>query len=200
MINFLLNKRILVLSIGAAAMAIVVVLYFISSNTRTNNTEPSEPITSISSPIKKTVIGVTKEEDLAGLDIIESTTLPSGETQHLITSELISRPDEIITKEGVVVYERVLLPENPTENGYETFSSIELGFGTPDLVLEGSDFYGWNIESRIYSSKGFTAIGNPNTGEIYELQFYEPMPAEEYVNLYGEDINTELGPHEHEEP
>jgi len=163
---------------------------------------PTPTVSQISSPVRpsplqKTVIGQTTDEEIiTNYQILSKDVLADGSTLYSLQSELVPRPNNILTKNGVAVFERILAPEEPSKAGYDRLSSIELMYGPPDEIATGSNFYGWYIEHRIYASKGFTAIGNPNTDEVYETHAYAPMSVDEYVNVYGGDINPNLGPRE----
>jgi hypothetical protein len=198
------NRKIIVVVLVVALFASVVLsLFFLSSllnrSNRENQTIKPTPInenpTAIS-PLQRTRIGATRDSDVVNnFKVIEKSTLPSGETQYSIESQLIPRPEKIITERGVVVFESILIPITQSDRGFVSLDEITSTFGEPDTTITGSNFYGWYVENRIYSSKGFTIIGNPNTNEIFEIHIYSPMSYTDYLSKYGEDINPNLSPH-----
>ncbi len=199
-----MSKKIVVISLLVVLFLSVFVIIFIlslitnNSTKNPNNTTPTNtPLVSPQiSPLQKVSIGKTTDPEIAdSLTITKTTTLPNGEIQYEIESQIVTRPEKIITNNGRAIYESVLIPVHSDNAGFTTFSDIKLAHGEPDITLTGSNFYGWYIENRIYSSKGFTVIGNPNTNEVFEIQMYLPMTHSEYLNRYGEDINTNLRPH-----
>jgi hypothetical protein len=126
---------------------------------------------------------------------ISKEVLPGNQAQYNIKSELLARPNQIIvSSESMVLFEREILPSSPKKVGYTTFSQLKKTHGDPERIIKGSKFYDWYIEAYIYTSKGFTAIGNPNTNEVYEMHFFIPSSIDEYIQAYGEDLNPGATP------
>lgn len=159
--------------------------------------QPGEfPATQNVSPLQKAVIGKTTEEQVNKLPgLLNREVFPDGQIKYNFESPLSLRPNEIILKNGRVVYERELTPEEPSLVGYTTLSEMTQRFGNPDKVFEGSKFYGWPLKQYIYSTHGFSFVANPNNNEVYEMNFFEPMSVPEYEARYGQDITIDSGPH-----
>lgn len=185
----------------------VVIIFFVSFFTALLKPSPSPtsqqqieqqdktPTTTSISPLQKTIIGQTTSDQIkSNFSIIEEKQLPDGSTAYSIPSPLTSRPIEIRTKEDVVVFERELTPVDSIDPGYSTITFFQNEYGEPDEVFKGSLYYGSYLEHLIYSSRGFTLIANPNTDEVFEIHFFEPMSVEEYVKMYGDDIDLEPKP------
>lgn len=143
----------------------------------------------IISPLQKTIIGKTtnrEAENFPGL--IGKETLPTGETQYSFFSSLLARPNQVVTRNNLAVFERILIVGDPTQTRYAKISQMTKSFGNPEKIIQGSAYYGPFTSTYIYGNKGFAFIANPNTDEVYELHIFSPMSPDEYQGLYGEDI------------
>lgn len=141
------------------------------------------------SPLQKTVIGKTQEKEINKLPSIQKKeVLLDGSTKYSLSSFVSQRPDEISTKEGIVIFERITIPEDPKAIGYVKISQYIKGLGQPKRIIQGSAFYGPFVSTYIYNDKGFVFIGNSNTDEVYEIQLFSSMSLDNYVRLYGGDI------------
>ncbi len=143
------------------------------------------------SPLQKAIIGVTTNQELENLPAyIGKETNAAGETNYTYLSEITIRPNNVITdKNGVALFERILIPEDPEETGYATISEFKNKYGEPETVLKGSKFYSWVIETYFYGKLGMAVVGNPNTDEVYEIHRFLPMTVEKYMADFGEDLN-----------
>lgn len=152
------------------------------------------PIPDAVSTIQYTFIGDTTQEEVEKLPTIEKKeVLPDGTTRYSLKSPLISRKNEILTKDGSVIFERILVPESPSAKGYAKISEYKSRFGQPEQTIRGSRFYGELFSTLIYAKNGFTLIGNTRTDEVFEIQHFSPMSIEEYKRLYGNDIDEGTG-------
>src|SRR3989344_6716077 len=98
------------------------------------------------SPLQRAEIGKTTEEQVNKLPgLLSREVLPDGQIKYGFESPLSSRLNEVIIKNGRVVYEKELTPEIQNSVGHTTRSEMTQGFGNPDKVLEGSKFYGWPL-------------------------------------------------------
>ncbi len=158
---------------------------------------PSSNQNNTFSSLQKTVPGKTTVQDVERTvpRILKKDVLPGGGVQYSFQSELISRPNQIQTKNGVAVFEKELIPENPSARGYVLISTYINSLGKPEKIIKGSNFYGWSINTYVYPNKGFAFIGNPNTDEVLEIHIFKPLSVEDYVKMYGEDINQNLQLH-----
>jgi len=180
------------------ALLLFIGLVFLRFNIRekeTNTTpeiESSKTLPQITqtSPVKRTVIGVTTEEEVKKrYQIISSTSNNKGGIDHRINSIWKSRPNIIETTSGIVSFERALAPLNPNEPGFSKISTYLSSLGEPEERINGSLYYGPFASVYVYASKGVSFVGNPNTDEIYEFQYFNPISVDEYKKVYGQDID-----------
>lgn len=147
------------------------------------------------SALQKTLPGQTKlgeVEKLPGL--LKKETIEGNQTKYSFQSPLELRPEEIITLNGIVVFEQVLTPEDPLESGYATMSEYVQKYGEPEEKITGSKFYGWNIVTYVYAKNGFAIIGNVYTDEAYEITVFQPTSLENYLNRWGKDLDPNAKP------
>jgi hypothetical protein len=144
------------------------------------------------SSLQRAIIGKTTERELSGF--IKKELLPNGSIRYVFSSLSSARPNEIIVRNGVVIFERIIIPAKKGDLGYATISDFISKFGNPERAIRGSNFYGWAWTTYIYASRGFSFIANPNTDEVFEIQLYEPTKVDDYIEKYGQDINPNLGP------
>lgn len=146
--------------------------------------------------LQKTTIGLTtasEVEKIVGLQKKEI--LPNGENQYFFPSELPARPNLVrADKNGVVFFERELVPSDPSSPGYVKTSQYANNYGQPEKTIRGSFYYGWAITAYVYANKGFALVGNPNTDEVFEIHIFSPTSVDEYVKNYGEDLNPGAQP------
>lgn len=175
-----------------ALAVIVVVATVLSLLTQVAPTKPN-----VVSPIQKANIGRTKETEIEKLSgHIKQEVLPNGDVKHEFSSAVSIRPDTIITKGGVAVFERIDVPQNPKAVGYAKISQAVKAYGEAEKVIQGSAFFGPFTSTFIYSSRGFAFIANPHTDEVYEIQVFTPMPVASYIEMYGDDIEEGPPPEE----
>ncbi len=142
---------------------------------------------------KTTITETTRVEIEKRTDVEQKIALSEGRIKYSLTSPLVTRKNEIITQNGKVIFERILIPEKRSDPGYVTISEYKALFGKPEEEIQGSQYYGELYHALIYASKGFTLIGNTNTDEVFEVQVYEPMTVEGYIQTFGEDIEESTG-------
>lgn len=198
MSDFLQRHKLLAVIITGLLVIIIIgvffATYFSSNSPQTLNPEQPTPIQLggeiRASGIQKTEIGKTTISQIQNIPGITKV----SDTQYTLPSELLARPNEILTDKNVAVFERALLPVSSQDPRYKTISEMEKIFGQPDKTAKGSKFYGEFLSTYIYASKGMTFIGNPNTNEVYEIQFFKPMTLDEYISKYGSDIPAAASP------
>ena len=145
--------------------------------------------------LQKSIIGKTPESEVdKNPGFLRKESLNDGRTKYVFESPLTVRPNEIITRDGRVVYEKALTPSNPSSQGYTTVSEMINQYGQPEKLIKGSKFYGWGLDQYIYASKGFSFVGNSYNDEVYEFGFFGPMSIENYVGRYGDDITDNASP------
>ena len=148
------------------------------------------------SPLTQTVVERTTQREVESLPTVENKeVLPDGSVRYTLKSPLITRKNEVIVKNNVVVFERILVPEKRGAEGYATISEFREKFGEPEEVVRGSKYYGFMISTLIYAEQGFSLIANTITDEVYEIQRFQPMSVASYREQYGEDIDEDSGPH-----
>lgn len=141
-------------------------------------------------PLQRTIPGQKiSQEAEKRLDITKKETSDEGKSIYSLQSQNPIRTDQIITQNNQVIFERIYVPENPNDPNHLLISSMLEKYGQPEKTVQGSKLWGPFIMLYVYSSKGLAFIGNPNTNEVYELQTFTPLSAEEYIQRYGDDID-----------
>lgn len=148
----------------------------------------------ISSLIRVTIGQTTTSQIDALPNIQKKERLPGGGIKYSLSGNNPIRPDEIRAENNVAVFERIAIPEKKADLGYATISEYKTKYGQPDAVLPGSKAFGFYMVTYVYSTKGFALIANPNTDEIFEIQHFIPMPTEDYLKRYGEDVTPKATP------
>lgn len=197
---FLRHKRIVfALSFGFSLLLIALLLNLLYKSKQAIVTTPTIPTPFVVAPpekvysLQKTIIGKTTNEEVEKKpDLLKKETLPTGEIKYSFKSPLSTRPNEIITKDGQVVFERVLAP--PVTDDSIRMPTYRKQYGSPEKVLRGSNAYGYWMETHIYARLGFAFVANPNNNEIFEFHSFKPTTPETYIQTYGQDINSSLGP------
>ena len=117
-------------------------------------------------------------------DLQKKEALPGGATQYTFSSSNPARPNMFITINQSIVFERLVVSsESPlkiTENTAE--------YGLPEVVIQGSRFYGDTALTYIYAGMGIAFIANPAANSVLERHGFSPMTVDEYIKFYGEDI------------
>jgi hypothetical protein len=148
------------------------------------------------STIQKTTVGETTDEEVEILpDVEEKEDLSDGRTLYSLESPYITRKNEILTQDGVVVFERILAPEQSSAPGHARISEYTRLLGDPQESLVGSRFYGPHVTTFIYADRGLALIGNTHTDEVFEIHTFTPTTVEQYRQLYGQDIDESLDGH-----
>lgn len=198
MLNFL--SRYKLVGIGVTTLvALVILVVFIWTYTISQKSPSPAPPTPTPIPLKspaqlpnlqKTVIGKTTLQEIQNIPGITKI----SENKYSYSSYLGSRPNEIQVDKNTTAFERVLVPISTSDPNFTTISELIEKFGEADKVIPGSKFYGYFPFTYIYASQGMTFIGNPNTNEVYEIQFFRPMSIQEYTELFGGDILEDARP------
>lgn len=106
-----------------------------------------------------------------------------------IRSPLVSRPNLIIVKDGQLLFKRTVT--TPLANGrLPSLGNLSSGLGAAGQVQKGSRFFGSQVQTYIFANKGVVLIANPNTGEVQEVQVFNPQSTSEYLTNFGEDIRS----------
>ena len=187
--------RIILFSLVVAIIIFIAFIVFFLLKGGKNDNVPSPIVPSsnkVLSPIQKTSIGITSEKEVASLPSASKIALPNSDAGYSLPSSLKTRPNVIGIKNGFVSYERETTSTNPSSPTYLTLSKITYTFGEPEKVINGSNYYGSFLSTYIYASRGFSVVANPNTDEVYEVQFFAHTTPNQYVKLFGEDINPQI--------
>jgi hypothetical protein len=119
-----------------------------------NNDEPHLPVWT----------GATFSPDDFGITI-NQTTFSNGETEYSYDSNTPNRPDIIVVKNGVNIFERTVMYNIPVDTSIST---------SPDYIAKGSHYWGKNAETYIYLSKGLAQVIDTTNKQIVEEMVFEP--------------------------
>lgn len=142
-------------------------------------------------PPHKIIPGKTTREEVENLKDIKVLKSSNSETEYGYSSFLTPRPNKIIVRQGIAVFEGVLSSPDQNNPTFTTISTIKTQIGEPEETVKGSAFYGFYAYTYAYAKRGFAFIGNPNTDEIFEVHYFAPTTFEKYKSEFGLDINTE---------
>ena len=199
------------LHIGILIIAIIILigsfLFFLISKNGTKPIEeiniptPTPPSAKIYdpnlrlSPLQKTMIGKTTNSVIEQLPSLQKKeVLPDGGTKYSFSSQLISRPNEVITHNGVVSFEKILLPLEPKKEGYAKLSDYISVLGQAERTIKGSNYWGWNVSTYVFASMGVVLTANSDADLVYEISLFKPTTADDYIQAHGQDINPQLSP------
>lgn len=144
----------------------------------------------ISFPQQKTIIGKTTTSDIDRIyPDMNKQTLANGDLEYTVDSRIMARPNQIIFRNNLAQFERIVITGDPNSSGFLRLSEQVNKYGPAEQVIKGSKLYGYNIETYIYANKGFVIIANTYADEVYEIQTFSPTSVEGYIKNYGGDIN-----------
>lgn len=147
------------------------------------------------SPLQKTIIGKTTDSVIEQFpNLQKKEVLPDGSTKYSFASQLISRPNEVVTHGGVASFEKILLPLEPEKEGYAKLSDYINVLGQPEKTIKGSNYWGWNVSTYVFASRGVALTTNSYAGLVYEISLFKPTTVENYIQTHGQDINPRLSP------
>lgn len=176
--------------IGFALMALIVAVVFTlltSKSEPTINPLPEPIYKNLKSDINKPL----NNSLLEGPDLKKTTPLSDNQVEYSFISSLPARDNLIITKGDKVIFERAIT--NPEANILPKFDSYFQKYGKPEAEVKGSKFYGEFQTTYIYASKGFALIANPFTMEIDEVHTFASMSVDDYIKIWGQDIQSYSG-------
>lgn len=113
--------------------------------------------------------------------------LPDNATEYFYDSGYPLKDNEIVAKNDIVVFKRLVILNEQATSMPQLDSYVKL-YGEPEAVYQGSASYGRFMKTYVYSSRGFALILNQFTGEIFEIQTFEPTSIDDYVRRWGGDI------------
>ncbi len=123
-------------------------------------------------------------EKLPGFEKKEERT--DGTIVYIYTSQKTDRPNITIRNatNEVLFYRE----QGTTSLPLMKIPLIKETYGEPDQIIKGSTYYGSQAEIYFYRSIHTAYVVNPNTTETYEVHFFPPMSADEYLQRY-KDLN-----------
>ncbi len=139
--------------------------------------------------LKSLKLGKTTDKEIMMIpEVKRKEKIENGFSYSLSTKSPL-RENLIITQEGKATFARLSIAAD--DISYGKASDYFKKFGQPNKTFKGSNYYG-NANTYLYTQEGFAIIGNPNTDTIYEIQKFSPTTIENYLKLYGQDINEKL--------
>lgn len=202
---FLYNKKIIVfillVCVGLTLMLLLLLFPVVNrSNEKQGSFFPTiTPFVNKKSPnaqalirkYSKTVVGSTPEKDvLTYPGLIKEEKIDSNTILFTFNGPFSYRNNEIITRNGVVVYEKNITTDYSLR--HPSISDFLNQYGPGEKEILGSKKYGRFAKTYIYASKGFAFIGNPSTDEVDEFQAFLPTTLEEYFKNWGKDIDPNI--------
>jgi hypothetical protein len=109
------------------------------------------------------------------------TLLPDGAIQYISMTNTPGRPQEIIVKDGIVIFHRIPVFNVPLSK-YLSY------YGYPQYVATNLHFWGPNAVTYIYPSEGFAFTANTAMQLTYEQISFQPGPIEQFEQ-YDSDID-----------
>lgn len=174
---------------------LIIYSVFLPGSNDTNNPFTPQPTTYISdeegkfrlTPFQKTIIGKTTEAEVEENNKILQKKNTRDSTIYVIESATSNQTDEIITRNGTVVSERIDIFTNK-EGLPPKIATYEEKFGQPERILNQVSSLGKHISAYIYAKKGVTFFVNRYTKTIYRIHTFVPVTLEEYLNVYNNYI------------
>ena len=137
-------------------------------------------------PYQKTEIGKTTDADIQQNEQVLSKTVQDSVTIYKVKAVSPLTPDEIRTRNSVVIFEKTKTLLNNKYGPLPALSVYTQEFGQPEATKDNISPYGIGVTAYIYAGKGFTLFANRYTSEVYEIQRYVPMSVEQYKEQYKE--------------
>lgn len=144
------------------------------------------------SALQKTQIGETVLADFKLRNVIVRQEQVDGGMKYILSSDLDSRPHEVIFKDNKAMFERTILLTDNTNFKYPKAQELIQRFGQPGKAVRGSKFYGYNVSTYIYADQGFAFIAEEGTGNVFEVQTFPRVSLDQYMQTYGQDIQEGL--------
>ncbi|MGI8420165.1 MAG: hypothetical protein ACR2LN_06020 [Candidatus Levyibacteriota bacterium] len=136
-------------------------------------------------PMKNGWVPMTfTEESIQGTAYTKSTT-PDGSVQYTVPSINQARPNEIVTKDNTIVFQRALISG-------KTIDDYIASLGQPEYTYNESSYYGDDILVYLYLKKGIAIVAGPMTRLVFEQITFQPMSIDEFKSKYGADLTDQL--------
>ncbi len=196
----MINKPVLVLGIITAVLFLLILgsILFLGQNSSSSPQQPeaqeviTPPNRPLDNPLQKSIIGKTTKADLQKYPVIAQVVQSDNSILYQLNSGIPQKPGEIIIKDGVVVYEKINIPANPQEPGYTNLPTLQKNYGPPERVLPGPDLYGPFSNIYIYASRGIAFTGNQHSGDVYDIEIFQPTSVENYLKTFPQPQTAEL--------
>lgn len=120
------------------------------------------------------------EDDLRGVDFTESR-LPDSSVKYSYESTNPNRPNEIIVKNNIIIYQRSIINSKYIFHYTNTM-------GAPDYVFQSSRFYGGNTMTYVYLEEGTAFVADAKTTLVKEQLSFQPTSLEDFKQKYAQDI------------
>ncbi len=148
---------------------------------------PQAPTTAGS--LSQLVAGESTTNDVAKLaKPLKKERLSNSDTRYTFSSTRVGRVNEVVVSGNTVNFVRIITPNDGAQQGYAVLVQYTQTYGQPDKIIAGTEDYSYPLQTYIYSTKGFALIINPTTTEVYEVQKFQPMSVQNYLNSYGKNI------------
>lgn len=161
-------------------------LPFVPTPTPVSFSQEQTPPPQLSS-LEKFQLGPTTKDAIQKMNGTVATTSAGNEITYSLPSVNPLIPDEIVTDNTGVIFERTSTFTNDP-GGLPSLSSYLKKYGTPQQVIEGNSTYYPTGSSYLYPTRGVVFIGNPLTDETYEIQRFFPMSLPDYLKKYGSTV------------
>lgn len=120
------------------------------------------------------------EGDLEGISFTKNP-LSDGSTKYTFDSANPRRPNEIVVRNGIIIYQRSLINNKYIYHYTNTM-------GAADFVFQSSRFYGDNTMTYVYLEEGTAFVADASTTIVKEQLSFQPTTLDEFKQKYGQDI------------
>ena len=180
---------------GSSSSPLPVILFSPAPDSATN------PINTTGSQIaqfQKTQINKTSTEEFIAKNPLAQKQISDdpATVKYSLSSNLIARPNEVLFRSNKAEFEKIVLLTDNVNFVYPQASQLMQSFGQPEKIIQGSKFYGSNVSTYIYPNMGLAFIAEASSGNIFEIQTFTPISLDQYLRLYGQDIQ-EIKPDMH---
>lgn len=193
------NQKQTLLLVGLLVILVVVFLVVVISSFFASRARIDTPLTVPSptpvvatrpprerlSPLQKTEIGKTTSVEVERSGSVISKSEKDGVTVYQVRSASLGKTDEIRTRSGVVISERIdtfnkIAGMPPKTTAYEQV------FGPPEEIINGVSPIGQYISAYIYAEQGLTIFANRYTKTVHLVHRYSPMTLTTYKNEFAD--------------
>lgn len=106
--------------------------------------------------------------------------LSDGTVVYTFASTNPARPNIIITQGKEIIFQRTVI-DLAYPVAISDYTDVD---GSPDKLVQGPRFYGFDKMTNIYEKKGVAFIADPQTQQVLEQHLFTPMPADEYIKMH----------------